>query len=79
MTLFKQSPQTSDFTKQLFTTTDDPLKDPRMLRDIWSKDEMHYYNFIIVLEAWPDDSHYREKSLYCSHGGIIHTILGTSI
>ena len=40
---------------------------------------MDEYEFSSGLEAWPDAGHAREKALRCSHGGVIHTMLGTSI
>ena len=67
------------FPKQPMPSNGNPLTAPRILRAIWSKNDVDEYEFSSGLEAWPDAGHAREKALRCSHGGVIHTILGTSI
>ena len=67
------------FPKKPLHTTGYPLNYPRILRVVWSNNEVDEYKFSIGLEAWTDSLHGREKALSCSHGGIIHAILGASI
>ena len=67
------------FPKQHVPSNGNPLTVPRILRVIWSKNEIDECGFSSGLEAWPDAGHAREKALHCSHGGVVHTMLGTSI
>ena len=51
------------FPKQPLPHTGDTLKSPLMLRDVWLNDETTECECDSSMEAWPDASYGREKSL----------------
>ena len=49
------------FPKQPMPSNGNPLTAPRILRAIWSKNEIDEHEFISSLEVWPDAEHAGEK------------------